>query len=47
MGFIEPRYSPTQDAAFNEDTGEQPHNIKLQEALLGLNVRQTRSLALW
>jgi hypothetical protein len=35
------------DAAFNEDTREQPHNIKLQEALLGLNVRQPRSLALW
>ncbi len=30
----------THDAAFNEDARVQLHNIKLQEALVGLNVRQ-------
>ena len=30
----------TQDAAFNEDARVQLHNIKLQQALVGLNVRQ-------
>ena len=30
----------THDAAFNEDVRVQLHNIKLQEALVGLNVRQ-------
>jgi len=33
----------THDAAFNEDTRVQLHNIKLQEALVGLNVRQAAS----
>ena len=33
----------THDAAFNEDTRVQLHNIKLQEALVGLNVRQAVS----
>src|SRR6185295_7900758 len=32
------------DAAFNEDARVQLHNIKLQEALVGLNVRQAASL---
>jgi len=31
----------SQDAAFNEDARVQLHNIKLQQALVGLNVRQT------
>jgi hypothetical protein len=31
------------DAAFNEDARVQLHNIKLQEALVGLNVRQATS----
>jgi hypothetical protein len=30
----------THDAAFNEDARVQLHNVKLQEALVGLNVRQ-------
>src|SRR5207237_4550392 len=30
----------THDAAFNEDARVQLHNIKLQQALVGLNVRQ-------
>ena len=30
----------SQDAAFNEDARVQLHNIKLQQALIGLNVRQ-------
>src|SRR5207302_5458308 len=30
----------THDTAFNEDTRVQLHNIKLQQALIGLNVRQ-------
>src|SRR5204862_996279 len=30
----------TQDAAFNEDARVQLHNIKLQQALVGLNLRQ-------
>lgn len=30
----------TQDAAFNEDARVQLHNMKLQQALIGLNVRQ-------
>jgi hypothetical protein len=30
----------THDAAFNEDARVQLHNIKLQQALIGLNVRQ-------
>jgi hypothetical protein len=30
----------SQDAAFNEDARVQLHNIKLQQALVGLNVRQ-------
>ena len=30
----------TGDAAFNEDARVQLHNIKLQQALVGLNVRQ-------
>jgi hypothetical protein len=33
----------THDAAFNEDARVQLHNIKLQEALVGLNVRQAAS----
>ena len=33
----------SQDAAFNEDARVQLHNIKLQQALVGLNVRQTTS----
>jgi hypothetical protein len=33
----------THDAAFNEDARVQLHNIKLQEALVGLNVRQAVS----
>src|SRR5207244_2782774 len=32
------------DAAFNEDARVQLHNIKLQEALVGLNVRQAAAL---
>ena len=35
-----PTASPTSDAAFNEDARVQLHNIKLQQALVGLNVRQ-------
>jgi hypothetical protein len=35
----------THDAAFNEDARVQLHNIKLQEALVGLNVRQAASVA--
>src|SRR5437879_11858135 len=31
------------DAAFNEDARVQLHNIKLQQALVGLNVRQAGS----
>ncbi len=31
----------THDAAFNEDARVQLHNIKLQQALIGLNVRQS------
>src|SRR5262249_9261188 len=31
------------DAAFNEDARVQLHNIKLQQALVGLNVRQAAS----
>jgi hypothetical protein len=31
------------DAAFNEDARVQLHNIKLQQALVGLNVRQARA----
>ena len=31
------------DAAFNEDARVQLHNIKLQQALIGLNVRQASS----
>jgi len=34
----------THDAAFNEDARVQLHNIKLQEALVGLNVRQATTL---
>ena len=30
----------THDAAFNEDARVQLHNLKLQQALVGLNVRQ-------
>src|SRR3954462_11267909 len=30
----------THDSAFNEDARVQLHNIKLQQALIGLNVRQ-------
>jgi hypothetical protein len=33
----------THDAAFNEDARVQLHNVKLQEALVGLNVRQAAS----
>jgi hypothetical protein len=33
----------TADAAFNEDARVQLHNIKLQQALVGLNVRQAAS----
>ncbi len=33
----------THDAAFNEDARVQLHNIKLQQALVGLNVRQAAS----
>jgi hypothetical protein len=33
----------THDAAFNEDARVQLHNIKLQQALIGLNVRQVPS----
>ncbi len=33
------------DAAFNEDARVQLHNIKLQQALVGLNVRQARTSA--
>ncbi|MGO8698551.1 MAG: hypothetical protein ACLQVY_12620 [Limisphaerales bacterium] len=33
----------THDAAFNEDARVQLHNIKLQEALIGLNARQSAS----
>jgi hypothetical protein len=33
----------THDSAFNEDARVQLHNIKLQEALVGLNVRQATS----
>jgi hypothetical protein len=33
----------THDAAFNEDARVQLHNIKLQQALMGLNVRQAAS----
>jgi hypothetical protein len=33
----------THDPAFNEDARVQLHNIKLQEALVGLNVRQAAS----
>jgi len=32
------------DAAFNEDARVQLHNIKLQQALVGLNVRQASTL---
>ena len=32
------------DAAFNEDARVQLHNIKLQQALVGLNVRQASAL---
>jgi hypothetical protein len=35
----------THDAAFNEDARVQLHNIKLQEALVGLNVRQAASVS--
>ena len=31
------------DSAFNEDARVQLHNIKLQQALVGLNVRQAAS----
>src|ERR1039458_7407839 len=31
----------THDAAFNEDARVQLHNIKLQQALIGLNARQS------
>jgi len=34
----------THDAAFNEDARVQLHNIKLQEALVGLNMRQASTL---
>jgi hypothetical protein len=34
----------THDAAFNEDARVQLHNIKLQQALVGLNVRQASAL---
>ncbi|HZM03336.1 MAG TPA: hypothetical protein VFC44_09945, partial [Candidatus Saccharimonadales bacterium] len=33
----------TQDAAFNEDARVQLHNIKLQQALIGLNARQSEA----
>jgi hypothetical protein len=35
----------THDAAFNEDARVQLHNIKLQQALIGLNVRQNGGAA--
>src|SRR5205814_9091933 len=35
----------THDAAFNEDARVQLHNIKLQQALVGLNVRQAGTTA--
>jgi hypothetical protein len=35
----------THDAAFNEDARVQLHNIKLQQALIGLNVRQAGAAA--
>ena len=35
-----PTAFPSHDAAFNEDARVQLHNIKLQQALFGLNVRQ-------
>jgi hypothetical protein len=34
----------THDAAFNEDARVQLHNIKLQQALVGLNVRQATTM---
>jgi hypothetical protein len=34
----------THDAAFNEDARVQLHNIKLQQALIGLNVRQAGAI---
>src|SRR5262249_15125739 len=34
----------THDAAFNEDARVQLHNIKLQQALVGLNVRQATAV---
>src|SRR5262249_45696378 len=35
----------THDAAFNEDARVQLHNVKLQQALVGLNVRQAEASA--
>ncbi len=38
-----PTASPRTDPAFNEDARVQLHNIKLQQALVGLNARQSEA----